>query len=353
MSTPVHGLYATHGFVQHTYCGAQGVGLPQFATTIKTDVTCSACLAAWSPEPAVPFFESVADRFARVWAATGYQYGPDALENVRLGFHLASPSGPAISNERLEIPPADPFKETECRCVLADDPLKSVKVLYTDAEAARLRENMTLCPGCRIHFSSTAFVKHQCSREFVAKSPGQLAYENDRARATAQYSTPPGHSPTWEQLTPASRAMWEAGATHRPVPPEHNGIVCPKCSLRFDDARLLAEHDCGHRPGEDGEPAPWQPETDKVRLAVLGKALEEAGELITIMARCIIQGVDERNPNGGKPNIVALREELADVHATLRHVQAKFTINMDEMTARRDRKGTFLAKWFDGLRGSR
>ena len=48
---------------------------------------------------------------------------------------------------------------------------------------------------------------------------------------------------------------------------------------------------------------PWQPERDPIRLAILGKLLEELAEAQAIVARCIIQGIDESEPVTGVHNL--------------------------------------------------
>lgn len=62
---------------------------------------------------------------------------------------------------------------------------------------------------------------------------------------------------------------------------------------------------------------PWQPETDQFRLAVLGKLAEEASELAARAARCIIHGLDERDPDTKRLNRDELAREASDVEACL------------------------------------
>lgn len=63
--------------------------------------------------------------------------------------------------------------------------------------------------------------------------------------------------------------------------------------------------------------SPWQPEQRKAYLAALGKLTEECSECAARAARCIIQGIDEIDPDKGKPNGVLLEEEMSDVRATM------------------------------------
>lgn len=103
-------------------------------------------------------------------------------------------------------------------------------------------------------------------------------------------------------------------------------------------------------PSRNGSTVPsnWQPVTDKVTLAVLGKMIEEASELANIAARCIIQGVDGCNPKTGKPNADALMEEVADVLAAATHVKNMLgrEIDRNRVTAKYAHK----AQWHDMLR---
>lgn len=61
----------------------------------------------------------------------------------------------------------------------------------------------------------------------------------------------------------------------------------------------------------------WMPETDRIRLAVLGKLIEECNELCARAARCIIQGIHEVDPATGRTNRVELAREAADVTACI------------------------------------
>jgi hypothetical protein len=67
----------------------------------------------------------------------------------------------------------------------------------------------------------------------------------------------------------------------------------------------------------EGAISPWFPEQDRVRLAVLGKLIEECNELAGRAARCIIQGLDERDPATGRKNREELGREMSDVTACI------------------------------------
>lgn len=96
---------------------------------------------------------------------------------------------------------------------------------------------------------------------------------------------------------------------------------------------------------EMNPPSPWQPEQDKVRLAALGKLGEELAECMAIVSRCIIQGIDEREPVTGALNRTELEKEIADVAAGLKVVTDLFDLNRDGMHDRAVRKEKHLLAW--------
>lgn len=61
--------------------------------------------------------------------------------------------------------------------------------------------------------------------------------------------------------------------------------------------------------------SPWMPMQDQHQLAMLGKLAEEAAELASRASRCIIQGIDELDPDTGRSNRDELAREIADVLA--------------------------------------
>lgn len=89
----------------------------------------------------------------------------------------------------------------------------------------------------------------------------------------------------------------------------------------------------------------WIPTTDLLMLRRMGKLGEELGELQAVVARCIIQGIDEVDPGTGKINRLRLEHEIADVLA-----QCKVTINLIGLDSARitDRvvhKVGLMAEW--------
>lgn len=93
------------------------------------------------------------------------------------------------------------------------------------------------------------------------------------------------------------------------------------------------------------QPSPWQPEQDKLRLALLGKLAEELNEAGAIVARCIIQGIDESEPMTRRLNKWALENELADVQATTNLVVQHFFLDRERMATRVARKIQHLTGW--------
>lgn len=97
------------------------------------------------------------------------------------------------------------------------------------------------------------------------------------------------------------------------------------------------------------DPSPWHPESDPQRLKVLGKLAEEASELGAALARCIIQGIDEREPVTGKVNREWLEDEIADVRANIIVATRHLGLNTERMAERMERKATYIHRWLDGL----
>jgi len=95
---------------------------------------------------------------------------------------------------------------------------------------------------------------------------------------------------------------------------------------------------------------PWVPTSDPIELAILGKLQEELAELQGIVARIIIQGIDEVEPVTKVPNRVALQHEVADVYATLSVTVSQYRLNPNEITERVTAKIAHLYKWHELLR---
>jgi NTP pyrophosphatase (non-canonical NTP hydrolase) len=94
--------------------------------------------------------------------------------------------------------------------------------------------------------------------------------------------------------------------------------------------------------------SPWHPITDPFELKVLGKLGEEAGELSSVVSRCIIQGILECHPLTGKVNKEWLEEEIADVLASIAIAQDSFDLNREAIRMRVERKRALLIQWHAG-----
>lgn len=90
---------------------------------------------------------------------------------------------------------------------------------------------------------------------------------------------------------------------------------------------------------------PWQPMSAPIDLKHMGKLGEELGEASAAVSRCIIQGIDEREPVTGKPNREWLEDEIADVLANFDLVVSHFVLDTDRIAARVKYKVGHLAKW--------
>lgn len=93
------------------------------------------------------------------------------------------------------------------------------------------------------------------------------------------------------------------------------------------------------------EPSPWHPMTDPVDLKHLGKFAEELSECGSAVARCIIQGIDEREPSTGEVNRDWLQKEIADVIANLELVAERFNLDWHKINERTVMKKNHLRKW--------
>jgi len=92
---------------------------------------------------------------------------------------------------------------------------------------------------------------------------------------------------------------------------------------------------------------PWHPISDPVDLKHLGKLGEEAGELASAVSRCIIQGVDEKEPVTGKVNREWLEDEIADVMAGSRLAMRRFNLDEERIARRVEKKMAQLLLWHE------
>jgi hypothetical protein len=99
----------------------------------------------------------------------------------------------------------------------------------------------------------------------------------------------------------------------------------------------------------DSNPTPWKPIINQLDLKYLGKLAEELTEAATATCRCIIQGIDEKEPETGKLNRIWLEEEIADVLANIELVISKFNLNGCIINKRKVLKINYLSKWHNQL----
>lgn len=104
-----------------------------------------------------------------------------------------------------------------------------------------------------------------------------------------------------------------------------------------------------HELKAKAHPSPWMPETDAANLKVLGKLAEELAEGGSAASRCIIQGIDEREPITGKPNRAWLEDEIADIMANIQITVDHFDLDKDRILRRCDRKREYLMAWLAPL----
>jgi NTP pyrophosphatase (non-canonical NTP hydrolase) len=94
---------------------------------------------------------------------------------------------------------------------------------------------------------------------------------------------------------------------------------------------------------------PWKPMTRSIDLKHIGKLLEELGECSAAASRCMIQGINEREPTSAKSNQVWLEEEIADVRANLELVIEHFNLDPEFIKERTRRKKAQLKIWHNML----
>lgn len=97
-------------------------------------------------------------------------------------------------------------------------------------------------------------------------------------------------------------------------------------------------------------PSLWLPEQDRERLAILGKLAEEVNELGAAVARCIIQGAEERDPETGERNTEKLQDEIADVYAMSELAIEHFALDLTAINTRAVRKERMKRRWHEMIR---
>lgn len=100
-----------------------------------------------------------------------------------------------------------------------------------------------------------------------------------------------------------------------------------------------------HTTGNEPEYEPWVPIDDKTDLKHGLKGIEEFGELISAMARCLMQGIDEVEPVTKKSNRLWLNEEMADAQLLMDMIGNRFNLDYRFMQKRQDSKRKRLINW--------
>ncbi len=90
---------------------------------------------------------------------------------------------------------------------------------------------------------------------------------------------------------------------------------------------------------------PWHPMTDMVDKKTIGKLLEELGECVAAASRCLIQGIDEREPVTDVVNREWLENEIADCFAGFKLCEERFKLDTARMNSRMMAKYNRLKEW--------
>lgn len=90
--------------------------------------------------------------------------------------------------------------------------------------------------------------------------------------------------------------------------------------------------------------SPWMPITDPHKLAALAKAIEESAELIGALARCVMAGFDEVDPDSKLLNIDELNKEYTDAKATMTYLK-KFEPRIKAIPERMIGKTNGFDRW--------
>lgn len=94
-----------------------------------------------------------------------------------------------------------------------------------------------------------------------------------------------------------------------------------------------------------GQMNPWRPISDPMMQRRLGKTAEELSELLAVIARIGIQGMDEIDPASGKTNRQRFHEETADVIAQINCNFRAFDMSSDEIDERVQMKEAMMTEW--------
>lgn len=91
---------------------------------------------------------------------------------------------------------------------------------------------------------------------------------------------------------------------------------------------------------------PWHPMDNPIDVKHLGKLCEELGEAQSAASRCLIQGINEREPSTNKLNKKWIEDEFADVLANLKLCIKHFKLDRTRMNIRIKKKTKHLISWY-------
>lgn len=97
--------------------------------------------------------------------------------------------------------------------------------------------------------------------------------------------------------------------------------------------------------------SPWKVTTDPLTLRRMGKLGEEAGELLAVTNRVVIQGIDEVDPSSGKTNRQRLTDEVADVIAQCETTIRDLGLDQNYIAERVLKKCMQMFEWEAVLKG--
>lgn len=164
------------------------------------------------------------------------------------------------------------------------------------------------------------------------------------------------HSEGWPSISFQTEA--EQKVARNWIIDKSNGIpygsyVVVGNSIRFEKEayKRMVEMALGYYEAAEPKMQKWVPTTDPGELRLLGKASEEAGELVTVLARCIIQGLAGKDPRTGKDNRMWLEEEIADVEAACDMLKHELGLDIKGIAERAVVKRARLKEWRDLLNG--
>lgn len=90
---------------------------------------------------------------------------------------------------------------------------------------------------------------------------------------------------------------------------------------------------------------PWVSTLTPHQQRRVGKSIEELGELLGVLGRMQIQGLDEIDPSSGKTNRQRFHEETADVIAQINCNFHAFDMPADDIDERVQEKEAQMHEW--------